>query len=650
MPVLTLANFWETWRLRTQAPGGLGRLARIAAVVGVLQTLPFAAGMALAAGLSDDEIVQSQFHTVSLCAGLFNAIALSLRLQPPLVIGGVQEALEESECRDFREQLDALANRVQIRTPACRVVAAADGTPVMYVWSGSLAAPTLVLGREVLTRLPPAQRDALVAGGLSQFAANVRWWMALPTLAASLLAVAVAGIYGAVMALSLGLAIRVGLNRLMSRRFSRYSDREAARHVSPRATALSLRAAYAVHEPPMPKWLGLLDAATGHYPSLAQRLAALPDAAGQDDRRAVEESRKARSDSRAACLTVILWAAVTLLSLLPIVREISPWLATGLLLAVATFPLGVFVLQLAAALLRPIRRWDASREWLAMLIACLSPLVVLACLPFLDFSRLTGSRLAIGILFVILVASGVLAVSLGMVRRMWGPSRLLQAVNEAMAKQEFTRVLELTASAGETAARDRVARYQAALAAAVVGQHARAIAELGAIREAHPRFRQASLMLAAVYLADGQPEQARELSLAVAEELKTDPEPFVLLSRACRELERYDESERAAIRALEVEPNCGTARAAAAGVALDRGEMARARAVIEEARCLAPGDPFVLLVAAQVAQATEDPGTAAIAFEQAAEAAAANPLALLKRDAAGMPSEENLSPEAVSRR
>jgi Flp pilus assembly protein TadD len=141
-------------------------------------------------------------------------------------------------------------------------------------------------------------------------------------------------------------------------------------------------------------------------------------------------------------------------------------------------------------------------------------------------------------------------------------------------------------------------------------------------------------MLANFLLDAGETLRAHDVLVRLCRLLPQDPLPQARLAWACRRLGRADEAQQAIDQAHRLDHEDGTVCAAAAALALDRGELDNARNWLDQAVELAPGDPLVAIVQAQWALATATHDEARQSVASAVAAVEASPFAVFGREIA----------------
>src|SRR5262249_1092147 len=129
-----------------------------------------------------------------------------------------------------------------------------------------------------------------------------------------------------------------------------------------------------------------------------------------------------------------------------------------------------------------------------------------------------------------------------------------------------------------------------------------------------------------------QPERALDVARRVVERLPNDAMPLLLVARSLRRLGRLAEAREASERALVLEPGGGKGRALAAAIALDEGDIAGAQQHIDSALQLGPGEPYILLVRAEIVLRSQPFEVSRAAVEEAYSAVRSNPFAFYRAD------------------
>lgn len=206
--------------------------------------------------------------------------------------------------------------------------------------------------------------------------------------------------------------------------------------------------------------------------------------------------------------------------------------------------------------------------------------------------------------------------------------RLNGEVVAAICKRDFKRAVQLGDENPKRVRKIPKLRYNLALAAALSGDRKRGIEELYKLIKDAPRFPLAQLTLAELLL-DEDAEEALKVTGQAARRLSRDPVRLLIRARALRRLGCLQEADDVIGRAIKLAPDDGTILTVAARISLDLGDIERAKELMDEAQRKAPGDAFCMIARAALALANGTPEETANAIENAAEAAAHNPLALL---------------------
>jgi Zn-dependent protease with chaperone function/Tfp pilus assembly protein PilF len=629
--LLSTINAIVGWRQTSEASGSLWRLCYVAAGLGVFEVLP----LGVWAALLDCNRANSMDWRLVLGLTFLSLIATFPMLHPPVRLRGARNKLPRVDDEVFLSRIAELARSMNVPVPLVRLLPSVTGSQRALAFVGCLPAPQMVVSDGILHRLSPVERDAVVAHELGHLANGSLWLLTAVIPVTCAVVIGVSAWVPLTVAIPFGLALVIGLRRIVSRPLELDADLRAARAIGFRDTATALAKIHAVNSfgsGLMP----LLIYATAAHPSREMRLWSLQEAAPDCDisdiKVAPETVRKHRT---AATIAFLVW-------LLTLVATLTAALATPDL-PFLTVPLWIAVLTPTALLLVARRRQNSiSRRRLGTNWVQTVPLVVaLAASTFLAIfphivQKMTAPRdgdegIEYFLLYPLLVAVSCLAAG-AVMRRSQASRKLRGEMSIAFQVHDFVRVLEIGRSAPATVARDPWLRYHIALARALCDDRTAAIAEFEAIWRDAPAFPIAAITLSALLLDVDQPERALEVAHSVALRLPRDAATHLLVARSLRRLGRLDEAQRACERALGLEPAGGIAQSVAAAIALDRGDFVRAQQLIDTACEFAPGEAYVLLVKAELALKTQSYGNPSAVADAAFAAVRANPFALYQAD------------------
>jgi hypothetical protein len=170
-----------------------------------------------------------------------------------------------------------------------------------------------------------------------------------------------------------------------------------------------------------------------------------------------------------------------------------------------------------------------------------------------------------------------------------------------------------------------------AYAALLAGDHKNGIAELRELCQI--RCVPLALLLAAV-LRRREPEIALSFAPRAEAERKGDGVRESRWRARCGSSGGRRADREASLAEREPGQIRSIALAIRARIALERGDLARAERLAEDALCVSAGEPFALIARAHVWAATRPPEQAARAVEDASAAARNNPFALLDEEVA----------------
>ncbi|MBI1853535.1 MAG: M48 family metalloprotease [Planctomycetes bacterium] len=524
-----------------------------------------------------------------------------------------------------------IARALGIAPPRLRIRGSTSVSLETQAYAGGLVAPSIVATDGILHRLDPKERDAILAHEMAHISTGSLWWLsALP---------ATTGVIGVLIGVSLteGAALLlsgvlwVGLHRIVSRRTEIACDRAAGRAVGFATTANALAKLHVTIPIEERGVVSALAFATATHPSRAIRLAALRHEASVAERDAIVLDVGAVTRQRTlSVMALVIWLSVIAVGIaFGSAHGGWPWVH-GILILVVITPT---VLLLAARkrrfrdAARRVRRqtvtWDVRLRRLGFgLVGALIAFVLLTPKPS---SEKDGTRRAIGALFVLSAAAIVLWTTAIVGRR---ARRLRREVEEAMRDRDFARGIALESRYPKRVRRDPVLRYNLAISKAAMGDRVSAIRDLECLARDVPRM-SIALSAQADLLVDLDPERAVGIIRDGTIQEPEDPAVHVVAARALRRLARLDEAEAALERGRALDPDGADIVAVAAGLALDRGNVALARRLADEALLRAPGDAAALVARAEVSIAEGPWNAARAAVHAAKDAAAVSPFAFL---------------------
>jgi Zn-dependent protease with chaperone function/Flp pilus assembly protein TadD len=642
----TAINAAIGWRQTAEASGSVRRLAYVAAGLGLVEVLPLGVWATFA-----DCQSTAQVH-IGLTAGatLLSLIGTIRMLQPPVHLRGTAEKLPRVDDPAFLNRVAELAHKMNVPVPLVRLWPSISGSQQALAFAGTVQAPQLVITDGILHRLSAAERDAVVAHELGHIANGSLWLytMVLPVTCAA--ATAVGAFYPLAIVVPFAIALFVGLRRAVSRPLELDSDRRAARAIGFRETAAALTKIHAVHALGNRGPLPLLVYATATHPSRDVRLWSLATAAPADYLPASALCAPAVRRHRIAAATAFAVWVVVLVGTLAAAAwaPALPFLAAPLWIVGLT-PLGLLGLaqRREAALER--RRLGRTRLRTFLVVVALLACAVLACFPetveviMRPLAWLEGS--AYFLLFPLMLA-GVWILGTFWFKRWQETRKLRGAVAVAFQVHDFRRVLEIGKSAAAVVVRDPQLCYNIAFARAVCGDSAGAIGDFERLWRDQPGLPLTAITLSVLLLDADQPERALDVARSATERLPDDAMPLLLVARSLRRLGRLEEAKKACERALVLEPGGGKAHALAAAIALDQGDIVGAQQRIESALELGPGEPYILLVRAEIvlrSQPCEDPRAT---VDEACSAVRSNPFAFYRADIRRL---EELSRQSLQR-
>lgn len=636
---LVVAIFWVMaiifnavagWRQKVEASESFAWLVWVAAYFGVLQILPL---LVWAAFVSFGGIRQIQ---LVMAAGM-TVLSLALTVPcflPPVRLPGTKERLPRVADEPFLARVAELAAKMNVQVPIVRLWPSLTGSQKAHAYVGTIQAPQLVVTDGILRRLAPAERDAIVAHELAHIANRSLF------LLATILPVSCAGatFASAFFPLSIvwpfGLALLVGLRRMMSRPFEIDCDRRAARVIGFRETAAALAKIHAVHTIDNTGLLSLLVYATATHPSREIRLAALRDAAPESDQPEIDLSdSRIRWQRRLTIAALVVWlATVSGAMAAAILKPQSGWLAIPLwMVALAPWAI-IFLSQRKRRAV--VRKRMGSRPWWFVPLVLGGLLGASLFIPrsskdTIDPIPFFGIQVPIITSLLALVCIVGVIVWLALTH---GRRKLRHDVAVAAQLHDFRRVLELARQSPKAVSRDHILRYNVALARTICDDRPAAITMFEGLWQDKPGFPLSAFPLAQLLLDSGEPERALAVAEGVVKKLPRDAGTHALEARIRRRLRQLDEAQAACDRVLALEPEEGTGLGIAAAIALDRGDHIRARELIDQALAASPGESHLLLIHAEIILETEPFEAARPGVEEALATVRKNPLVFLRSD------------------
>lgn len=638
---LTLVNLLFAWRQWREGRGSWLRLLCVCTVIAVLQAVP---AVVFAAVYSSDNSPISERILPAEVLLVWNWLLLALAIGRPVRLKHSREELPLVVDEQFNSRVAELAAAIGVRPPVVRLVRSLSGVQEAAAFAGGLPAPSLVVTDGILHRLAPEERDAIVAHELAHVANGSLWWLTCVTPAAAVGGLATAGVTGGWFAVLFGLALRVGLLRIVSRFFERDCDRRAAEVIGFGTMHSALGKIHAAHVLHDTGWRSVLVYATSTHPSRVERLAALELAAPDIESHDGQSSFTAYHQRvLAGRIAAALWCFVMMLSIGG--RWLWPtsnW-PVALLIGVLTVPF--WPLMDAWRRLQRIRKRDrqGGRRKLAALLLVATAVALFVTLndvfevPSQSFVLVQLLIAACGLGGLFLYASGAQS----------GSPRIRQQLLKALQDHDFEAAARIGDEKEHAIRRVPEFRHNVAVARTLSGDRERGLAELEENTKRYPQFVHSLLTLSSFHFDAGDYESALQAAARAADRLKKDPAPLVHQAAALWRLGRLDEAESAAVRAIQLEPEDGEVYAVLAGVQIDRGKADGARATLQTAERLSPGLPFVRVVEAEAALRFDGPAEARRAVARAREAARVNPFAVIDGQVARLEAElAALSPES----
>jgi Zn-dependent protease with chaperone function/Flp pilus assembly protein TadD len=630
---LTLINLGFAWRQWREGRGSWPRLFCVCTVMALLQAAPVV--MFILAYNSGNSSIGEWILPAGVLL-VWNWMLLALAIGRPVRLTHSREELPLVDDEQFNSRVEVLAEAIGVRTPVVRLVRSLSGEQQAAAFAGGLPAPSLVVTDGILHRLAPEERDAIVAHELAHITNGSLWWLTCVTPVAAVGGLATAGVTGGWFAVLVGLSLRVGLLRIVSRFFERDCDRRAGEVIGFGRMHSALSKVHATHVLHDTGWRSVLVYATSTHPSRVERLAALEQAA-PDNEQPNGQSISTAYHQRvlAARIAAALWCLVMMLSIGG--RWLWPTSNWPVVLLIGVLTVPFWPLMDAWRRLQRVRKrnWQGGRRRLAALFLMAMAVAVYAVGLYGVVEVPSQWFVPVQLLIAACGLAGLLLY--GGARS--GSTRVRQQLLKALQNHDFEAAVRIGDERERAIRRVPEFRHNVAVARFLSGDRERGLADLEENATQYPQFVHSLLTLSSFHFDAGDYESALQAATRAADRLKRDPAPLVHQAAALWRLGRLDEAESAARRAIQLEPEDGEVYAVLAGVLIDRGDADGARAALETAERLSPGLPFVRVVEAEAALRFEGPDAARRAVTRAREAARANPFAVIDGQVARLEAE-----------
>jgi tetratricopeptide (TPR) repeat protein len=443
-------------------------------------------------------------------------------------------------------------------------------------------------------RLAPPQQLAIGAHEIAHIRSGSLWWLmgGFPLG----LALGFSSLFFVPEGTAAGLALCLGVlvpRMWLSRATELLCDRMAAEWTSPEDLRAGLSRLHAVHPVDLSSFWGRAAYSLATHPPLPVRLAALGDT--QTDAQA---HRVAAALGQGLLLT-LLGAAVFF--------QLGFW---AFLLLTLT-PTLLLSLGAKAAIQRQRKRMPGQRNlWVWGVVPLLASLVWL----------LRAIQAGEGILWPVLLMLVLEIIILPMAWRHRKRSKVLKSLSAALAARDFESIWALRSTQAKQLFRDPALNHDV-LAVGVVLDKFGAAKEL---QELIPRFPQAGLTLADI-LVYRDPQASLLAGEALSERLPQDAGGAVAMGRALIALGELDLAQGQLVRAQELQGGAA-AVLLEAELALAQERFALCHTQLQRAEELAPGDPWLVLLRADLALTLGELDQAQADLEHVAETLVAMPV------------------------
>ena len=463
-----------------------------------------------------------------------------------------------------------------------------------HAFASNLSKPAVAMAHGLTQRLEPPQQLAIGAHEIAHIRTGSLWWLmgGFPLG----LALGFVGLLFLPVGTATGLALVLGvlLPRMwLSRPTELLCDRKAAEWTSAVEMREALKRLHAVHPVDLGSFWGRVAYSLATHPPLPVRLAALG-----------EEGTDARAHRVAAAVGQSLLLALVAAAVL---FELDFWA----FLCLSMLPTVLLTLGAKAAIQRQRRRQPGrSRRWMWGVIPLLGSLVWMLRAIQAEQS-VTWPLLSLVVLEAIL---------LPMAWRHFKRNKSVKALGALLAAKDFEAIWALRTSQAKQLHRDPALNHDV-LAVGVMLDKVGAAKEL---QELIPRFPQAGLTLAGL-LVYRDPSASLAAALAFSALLPQDPAGPVAEARAWIAQRELEEARACVARVQQLEVKAA-AWILQAELALVERRFSDCHSALEQAELCAPGDPWLVLVRAELALALGELDKAQTELAHVADTLAAIPV------------------------
>lgn len=595
-------NVWMGRRQLLEGQGTIKSLVVAAMLMTGIQMMPLLIGLtAMLVKGSDSQ--RDDFLLFILLTQIITTVSTIPFIRPTFRLIGTKQALPEYVDLGFRARVQRMSELLNIKPPVVRLLNSPGGAMQVQAFAGGLPAPSLVVSDGVFHRLSEKEADAILGHELGHIASGSLWWY--PTAIAMAWASAVLHSFFFEFWTSClwGMAMQVGLIRIVSRHFEFVSDRHAAQLAGTQTTINALDKIHMTSAVDAKGWWSLLAFATATHPSPEERLQALHDSAPEEQRsQPTWSTQLARQRKWGSLVALFVWCSVLLGSLF------LPANFLGHLLRFWSFLFLVFLpsLFLKNAVRKDVQQETQRRQYQPKsktksiaIIATVFTIVMLS-FYFIDAGVPENSDALGEMLWIVIgIPFSVLALLLAWAiwKRINSPDTKIRL---AIYEKRWQDAVDLGQEHRPSILKNAQLWNDLNLALWMTGDQMEAINAMQDLRKTHLQFKHPWLIQALMHLERENPQAALALLDDVREDLRGDISVHGIAARCYRQLGELENMSAEVQAIAEVSDDLAGVPAFKCAMSIDQGDLEAAQQYWEAANRLAPGDAYITILLAEL--------------------------------------------------